>query len=48
MFDFKAASINELKAEYKRIDKESGDDQFFTKKELRHLPNILMDGEPAR
>ncbi|SDR03932.1 PH domain-containing protein [Paraburkholderia tuberum] len=45
MFDFKNASKQELKAEYNRIAREIGDDQFFTKKELNHLPEILMDGE---
>ncbi|WP_342705455.1 PH domain-containing protein [Burkholderia arboris] len=45
MFDFKNSSKEALKAEYKRISREVGDDQFFTKKELNHLPEILMDGE---
>jgi hypothetical protein len=44
-FDFKNATPNELKAEYTRIAKEIGDDQFFTRKELNHLPHILADGE---
>ena len=44
-FDFKNSSSTELKLEYKRIAKEIGDDQFFTKKELNHLPAILSDGE---
>lgn len=44
-FDFKNASATERKAEYDRIAKELGDDQFFTKKELNHLPEILIDGE---
>lgn len=44
-FDFKNASKSELKIEYSRIAKEIGDDQFFTKKELKHLPEILSDGE---
>ena len=44
-FDFKNAAPNDLKAEYSRIAKEIGDDQFFTKKELNHLPQILADGE---
>ena len=44
-FDFKNASTTERKAEYDRIAKELGDDQFFTKKELNHLPEILIDGE---
>ncbi|OED08128.1 PH domain-containing protein [Burkholderia sp. A2] len=45
MFDFKNSTKEALKAEYKRIAQEIGDDQFFTKKELNHLPEILMDGE---
>ena len=43
--DIKKASESERKAEYNRIATEMGDDQFFTKKELNHLPEILMDGE---
>ncbi len=45
MFDFKNASKEDLKSEYDRIAREIGDDQFFTKKELNHLPQILMNGE---
>lgn len=45
MFDFKNASAAELKSEYSRIAKESGDDQFFTRKELAYLPQVLADGE---
>lgn len=44
-FDFKNSSAEERKREYDRIAKEIGDDQFFTKKELNHLPEILADGE---
>ena len=44
-FDFKNASKEELDLEYKRIAKEVGDDRFFTKKELRYLPEILMERE---
>lgn len=44
-FDFKNASDADRKAEYERIAKEMGDDQFFTKKELKHLPEVLMEGE---
>lgn len=44
-FNFKTASKEELKAEYDRIAKEIGDDQFFTKKELNHLPEVLAEGE---
>jgi len=44
-FDFKNAPPADLKVEYNRIAKEIGDDQFFTKKELNHLPEILGDGE---
>lgn len=43
--NFKNASAEERKAEFNRIAKEMGDDQFFTKKELHHLPDILADGE---
>ena len=45
MFDFKNASKKALRQEYKRIAKATGDDRFFTKKELNHLPKVLMDGE---
>lgn len=45
MFDFKNAPWEEAAVEYKRIAREMGDDQFFTKKELRHLPEVLQDGE---
>lgn len=45
MFDFKNANKEQLKIEYNRIAREIGDDQFFTKKELNHLPEILMDSE---
>ncbi|MCL0096738.1 PH domain-containing protein [Thermodesulfovibrionales bacterium] len=44
-FNYKTASKKELKDEYNRIAKEMGDDQFFTKKELNFLPEILQDGE---
>lgn len=44
-FNYKTASKEELKKEYNRIAKEVGDDQFFTKKELNYLPDILQDGE---
>ncbi|EEA96014.1 phage protein [Pseudovibrio sp. JE062] len=45
MFDYKNASKKELKEEYNRIAADMGDDQFFTKKELNYLPEVLMDGE---
>ena len=45
MFDFKNASEKELNKEYKKIADEMGDDQFFTKKELKYLPEILMENE---
>lgn len=45
MFDFKNASKIDLMNEYKRIADEMGDDQFFTKKELNYLPDVLMDKE---
>jgi len=44
-FDFKNASHANRKREYDRIAKEIGDDQFFTKKELNHLPEVLSGGE---
>jgi hypothetical protein len=44
-FNFKTATRAELRAEYNRIGKEMGDFQFFTKRELFHLPKILADGE---
>lgn len=44
-FDFKNASPDELKREYKRIASEVGDDQFFTRRELNHLPSMLFDHE---
>lgn len=44
-FDFKNASPMERKKEYNRIAAAVGDDQFFTKKELNYLPQVLADGE---
>jgi hypothetical protein len=44
-FDFKNASPADLVHEYNRIAKEIGDEQFFTKKELKHLPQMLATGE---
>ncbi|EOZ4774653.1 PH domain-containing protein [Pseudomonas aeruginosa] len=44
-FDYKNATPEALKAEYNRIAAEIGDDQFFTKKELNHLPEVLATGE---
>lgn len=45
MFDYKNATNKELHGEYKRIAAKAGDDQFFTKKELNFLPEVLMDNE---
>lgn len=45
--DFKTASASELKAEYNRIARLTGDDQFFTRKELAHLPEVLANNEPV-
>jgi hypothetical protein len=45
MFDFKNASKADLQKEYNRIATEMGDDQFFTKKELHYLPEIVREGE---
>lgn len=44
-FNYKNASKQELKTKYNEIAKKIGDDQFFTKKELNFLPEILSDGE---
>lgn len=44
-FDFKNSSPTDRKKEYDRIARDIGDDQFFTKRELNHLPEILADGE---
>jgi len=44
-FDYKNASKKELQVQYKKIADKIGDDQFFTKKELNYLPEILNDGE---
>jgi hypothetical protein len=43
--NLKTASASERTAGYTRIVKVTGDDQFFTRKELEHLPEILSDGE---
>ncbi|WP_410016080.1 PH domain-containing protein [Sodalis sp. C49] len=45
MINFKTASIEELKIEYKRLAKLVGDMPFGTKKEFYHLPAILADDE---
>ena len=45
MFDYKKATNEEINQEFKRIASNSGDDQFFTKKELNFLPEVLMDDE---
>jgi hypothetical protein len=44
-FNFKTASRQELQKKYNAIAAETGDDQFFTKKELHHLPSVLADNE---
>lgn len=44
-FDYKNATPEQLKARYNEIAKEMGDDQFFTKRELNHLPHVLQEGE---
>lgn len=44
-FDFKNCTPEERKEKYNEIAKKIGDDQFFTKKELNYLPEILKDGE---
>ncbi len=45
MINLKTASKSERQAYYNRIAEEMGDDQFFTKKELHYLPEVLRDGE---
>jgi len=45
MFDYKNASKDQLKNQFKTIAHEMGDDQFFTKKELYYLPEVLMNNE---
>lgn len=44
-FDFKNATKQELNEKYKEIAQKIGDDQFFTRKELNYLPEILSDKE---
>ena len=44
-FDFKNSSKEELRKKYQEIADKLGDYQFFTKKELDYLPEILRDGE---
>lgn len=44
-FDFKGATPEEQEKECKRIAQEMGDDRFFTKKELKYLPEVLADNE---
>ncbi len=44
-FDFKNSSKEELREKYKEIAEKLGDDQFFTKKELDYLPEVLREGE---
>jgi len=44
-FDYKNASKKELKAKWNEIAEKIGDDQFFTKKELNYLPEILSPNE---
>ena len=46
-FDFTTASGDALRNEFRRISAESGDDRFFTRKELMHLPKILVPNEPV-
>lgn len=44
-FDYKNASAHELHQQFAAIAKASGDDRFLTRRELRCLPDLLMDGE---
>lgn len=45
LINLKTASKPERQAYYNQIAQEMGDDQFFTKKELHYLPEVLQDGE---
>lgn len=45
MFDFKNGDEKERAEEFKKISKASGDDSFGVKKELKVLPEHLMDNE---
>lgn len=44
-FDFKNASKEDFDAKMSEISKESGDLKFFSKKEMRYLPEVLKEGE---
>jgi hypothetical protein len=43
--DLKSATATQRKAEFKRLAQVTGDDQFFTRRELNHLPDVLASGE---
>lgn len=45
MIDYKKATKDQLKDEYKRLSKLVNDNPFATKKEFFHLPEVLQDGE---
>lgn len=45
MFDYKKATQQQLKDEYKRLSDVVSSTSFGTKKEFFHLPNILNDNE---
>ena len=45
MLDYKKATTQQLKEEYKRLSSVVSDTPFATKKEFYHLPSILNDGE---
>jgi hypothetical protein len=45
LINLKTASKAERQAYYNEIAREMGDDQFFTRKELHYLPEVLQDGE---
>lgn len=45
MFDFTTASRQQLNHVWKAIEREMGDDRFFTTKELDHLPKVLHPKE---
>lgn len=44
-FNFKTATKEQLQNEYNRIAAAMDDSQFFTKKELHHLPEVLAESE---
>ncbi|WP_413723698.1 PH domain-containing protein [Sodalis sp. RH16] len=45
MINYKTATLEELKIEFKRLSKQAGDMPLGTRKEFYHLPAILEDDE---